>query len=165
MNSHMTETCAPDNVTRSEPITLGLMPHEPMLYEPLVIATSATRVLPLSVLPDNAKRRKVRVMDQYVELSEKQWLILDTPHYQSLRHIRQLAVTERVYPSANGTRFEHMLLTSKLATDFMRMLQANQPHVGITDQMIECMGTAALVHDIGHCMFVSKFIVVHKWCI
>jgi hypothetical protein len=44
-------------------------------------------VLPLSALPNEKKSRKVKVLSYYVELSDLEWRIVDTPHYAAKRKV------------------------------------------------------------------------------
>jgi len=107
------------------------------------------REVPISILPHQVKRRQVRIQTRYVSLSNTQWMLTDSSEFQATRALKQLGATRWVYPSALGTRFEHMIDTSGRATDAMRNFQQNQPELGITEEQVECVGTAALIHDIG----------------
>lgn len=87
-----------------------------------------------------------------VELPPELTSLLDTPELQRLRGVRQLGTAHLVYPSANHTRFEHVLGTCHVAG---RML-AGLP--GALDPRAR-LGTlaAALVHDVGHVPFGHTF--------
>ena len=61
-----------------------------------------------------------------------------------------MGLTYLIYPSANHTRFEHSLGVSHLARILTTSLQKNQPELGITDNEIELIQIAGLIHDIGH---------------
>ena len=76
--------------------------------------------------------------------------ILNTPEVQRLRELKQLGVTNYVYPSANHTRLEHSIGVCHLAISLGRHLQQEQPTLKITERDIELWGIAGLVHDIGH---------------
>jgi HD superfamily phosphohydrolase len=76
--------------------------------------------------------------------------IIDTPEFKRLHNLRQLGLTYLIYPSANHTRFEHSLGVSHLAKILTTSLQKNQPELGITDNEIELIQIAGLIHDIGH---------------
>ncbi|OYD14339.1 hypothetical protein CH330_08875 [candidate division WOR-3 bacterium JGI_Cruoil_03_51_56] len=69
--------------------------------------------------------------------------IVDTPTFQRLRRIRQLAFAHYVYPGATHTRFEHSLgvfhIAGRLA-DKMKLSRSNR----------NLVLQAALLHDIGH---------------
>jgi HD superfamily phosphohydrolase len=132
--------------------------HSPSVVQKTTRAAHKTVVLedvvvPISVLPNEHKKRVVRILTYMVTLTARQWAIVDTPHFQATKHEAQLGATRFVYPSAVNTRFEHMILTCYFATMMMRNLQAAQPELAITEDMIELVGTAALTHDIGHIMF------------
>lgn len=68
--------------------------------------------------------------------------IIDTPQFQRLRRIRQLGLSNLVYPGANHTRFEHSLGTYHLTCQLTHLIK--DPQVQKEVQI------AALLHDIGH---------------
>jgi HD superfamily phosphohydrolase len=113
--------------------------------------------VPISVLPNERKSRVVRILTHVVTLTARQWSIVDTPHFQATKHVAQLGATRFVYPSAVNTRFEHMILTCHFATAMMHFLQAAQPELAITDELVELVGTAALLHDVAHGPFSHLF--------
>jgi len=69
--------------------------------------------------------------------------IMDTPVFQRLRRIKQLALASLVYPGALHTRFDHSVGAFKVAADIARRL-LEDPH----EQRL--VRLAALLHDIGH---------------
>lgn len=76
--------------------------------------------------------------------------IIDTPEFKRLHNLRQLGATYLVYPSANHTRFEHSLGVSHLAKKLLLSLKEKNPDKNITDELIELVQIAGLIHDIGH---------------
>ena len=75
------------------------------------------------------------------DLVEHRW-------FQRLRRIKQLGLTELVYPGAQHTRFHHAIGATylmSLAIDVLR-----QKGVEITEQEAEGAFVAILLHDIGH---------------
>jgi putative nucleotidyltransferase with HDIG domain len=68
--------------------------------------------------------------------------IIDTPVFQRLRRIKQLGVTNLVYPSANHTRFEHSIGAAHIAGRIAERLELGE------DQ--EVLRMAGLLHDLGH---------------
>lgn len=79
----------------------------------------------------------------YVGISEVERDIIDSEPLQRLRYITQLGATDRVYPSANHTRFEHSIGVMHLAGRL-----ANS--VGLSDTEVTACRLAGLLHDTGH---------------
>jgi uncharacterized protein len=80
--------------------------------------------------------------------------IVDTPDFQRLRTLKQLGLCYLVYPSAQHTRFEHLLGCVKKAEAILQMAATN-PRSGpqqdwITPQAIQITRLAALLHDVGN---------------
>ncbi len=72
---------------------------------------------------------------------EKQ--IIDSRLFQRLRHIKQLAMANLVYPSALHTRFEHSIGTMHVAGRIAE-------RVGLPPDELRLIRRAALLHDVGH---------------
>jgi putative nucleotidyltransferase with HDIG domain len=81
-----------------------------------------------------------------LEFDQLEERIIDTPAFQRLRRIRQMSVTNLVYPGANHTRFEHSLGTAHLAGVIARK-------VGLEDDEVRKVKLYGLLHDIGHTAF------------
>ncbi|MBF0182914.1 MAG: HD domain-containing protein [Magnetococcales bacterium] len=75
--------------------------------------------------------------------------LIDTPEMQRLRRIRQLGPANRVYPSAEHSRFSHALGTLHLAKRILATLLARNDVLLERPQMLQ-IKVAALLHDIGH---------------
>jgi uncharacterized protein len=73
-----------------------------------------------------------------------------------LRRIRQLGTAHLVYPSANHTRFEHVLGTCHVARRILDGLRS-LPGSEIDDRLVLGVCAAALVHDVGHVPFGHTF--------
>jgi HD superfamily phosphohydrolase len=95
----------------------------------------------------------------FIELNEWEWDIINQPAFQRLRRIRQLGLTDYVYPGATHTRFEHSLGVMHVATRMYDSIVARSREVLETelgynadglcrDRMI--VRLAALLHDVGH---------------
>ena len=52
----------------------------------------------------------------FIKLESPERLILNSPAFQRLREVHQLAMTYLVYPGATHTRFEHSLGVMELAS-------------------------------------------------
>jgi len=103
------------------------------------------------------------VIHGYIKLDEQEIEIVNSPEYQRLRRIRQLSLTEMVYPGANHTRFEHSLGVLQLATEIFDNI-IKQEHsreiLGFKNEydsriyrLRKIIRLAALLHDIGHAPF------------
>jgi HD superfamily phosphohydrolase len=81
-------------------------------------------------------------------------MILDTQAYQRIRRLKQLGLTNLVYPSANHTRFEHSIGTLFMADHMIEKINKNpyaETKVGEEDRFI--IRLLALVHDVGNLPF------------
>ena len=86
----------------------------------------------------------------FVDLSEIETNLLDTPVFRRLHFIKQLSHAYVVYPSAIHTRFEHSLgcvyIANKMCTE-----------LNFDDDRREIVRISALLHDIGHGPFSHLF--------
>ncbi|MEJ7644471.1 MAG: HD domain-containing protein [Chryseolinea sp.] len=74
--------------------------------------------------------------------------ILSHPHFQRLRHIKQLGLTDYVYPGALHTRFQHALGAMHLMGKALDMLRFKG--IEVNGDEYEASLIAILLHDIGH---------------
>jgi len=93
-------------------------------------------------------------------------MVVDSPFFQRLRHINQLALSYLIYPGATHKRFEHSLGVMELAgrvfdvvtkqdnlTDKIRNLLPPLKHFSQLDYWKRVLRMAALCHDAGHLPF------------
>jgi len=108
------------------------------------------------------KRYEVRCpVHGFIPITEWERDIINQPAFQRLRRIRQLGLTDMLYPGAMHTRFEHSLGVMHLATrmfediwDRQRPFLVEQGFREDTkgrDRMI--IRLMALLHDVGHAPF------------
>jgi uncharacterized protein len=74
--------------------------------------------------------------------------IISHPWFQRLRHIKQLGLTDFVYPAALHTRFQHALGASYLMGKALDSLR--QKGVEISADEYQASQLAVLLHDVGH---------------
>lgn len=74
--------------------------------------------------------------------------LIQHPYFQRLRYIKQLGLSDLVYPGAHHTRFHHALGAMHLMGRVLKTLQ--QKGVEISDAEAEAAQVAILLHDIGH---------------
>jgi len=74
--------------------------------------------------------------------------IISHPYFQRLRYIKQLGLTDIVYPAAVHTRFQHALGAMHLMGRVLDNLRFKG--VQISNQEYEAAQLAVLLHDIGH---------------
>lgn len=82
----------------------------------------------------------------YIDIPDEELSIINTPEFQRLRRIKQLGLSETVYPSATHTRFSHSLGVMYLAGKLAKSL-------GVSNETIRINQVAGLLHDIGHLPF------------
>lgn len=105
----------------------------------------------------------------FITIGHNEGLLVDSPEFQRLRHIHQLALTSMVYPGATHKRFEHSLGVLHLAREIFDVVTNDQsiqefpeireliPELNRTDGSLvtdrATVSAAALLHDIGHMPF------------
>ena len=82
----------------------------------------------------------------FITPNDTEMKIINTPVFQRLRRIRQLAMAYLVYPGANHTRFEHSLGVYHVARLIADKLLPGDDN----DERRRLVRLAALLHDIGH---------------
>lgn len=81
---------------------------------------------------------------------------IDTPEFQRLRRIKQLGVASWVFEGATHTRFGHSIGVAYLANKMIKSIKFRL-FPDVTDEMIENITLAGLLHDIGHGPFSHLF--------
>ncbi len=74
--------------------------------------------------------------------------IIEHPYFQRLRRIKQLGLTDYVYPGAMHTRFHHALGAMHLMDQ--ALLNLRSKGIEISETEYEASLVAILMHDIGH---------------
>lgn len=82
----------------------------------------------------------------YIDIPSEELSIINTPEFQRLRRIKQLGLSDVVYPSATHTRFSHSLGVMYLAEQLAKS-------VDVSEYTIRANKIAGLIHDIGHLPF------------
>jgi uncharacterized protein len=99
---------------------------------------------------------------RYIRFSQVEKEVIDSPAFQRLRRIRQLAGAHLVYPSAQHSRFEHSLGAMHVAGLAGETLLVK----GYIDhaEAVQDLRLGALLHDIGHGPFSHLFEEVLEYC-
>ena len=90
---------------------------------------------------------------------ELAWKLLNTPEMQRLRRIRQLGVSEFVYPGATHSRFAHSVGVYHTAKQLVEIIKRECKRNGVEFEQDKADDAilAALLHDIGHGPFSHAF--------
>jgi len=111
------------------------------------------KITNISSLSNYSATNKNKIINDpvYGFISIEHPLIFDLighPYYQRLRNIKQLGLTDLVYPGAVHNRFTHALGATHLMGKAIKALRLKD--VNISDQEFEAASIAILLHDIGH---------------
>lgn len=77
--------------------------------------------------------------------------LIEHPYFQRLRRIKQLGLTDLVYPGALHTRFHHALGAMHLMEQALNSLSSKG--IKVSEQEAEAAKVAILLHDVGHSPF------------
>jgi hypothetical protein len=94
-------------------------------------------------------------------VDEHVWALLNAPDVQRLRRIKQLGVSEFVFPSASHTRFSHSIgvfhNARRLVSIIKREIELKRVDGEFNEERAKIALFAALLHDIGHGPFSHAF--------
>lgn len=83
-----------------------------------------------------------------IRLKDHEVQVIDTPSFQRLRQLKQLAMAQQVYPTATHTRFAHSI--GALGT-MKRIIDAARDNgIKFERDQEDNLRLAALLHDVGH---------------
>ena len=82
--------------------------------------------------------------------------LINAKEFQRLRRIKQLGVSELVFPGANHSRFAHSIGVMHTARSFLGKIRRVQADL-LSDDREALVLAAALVHDVGHGPFSHAF--------
>lgn len=104
------------------------------------------------------------VFESSQALDQLAWRLIDTPEFQRLRRIKQLGVSEFVFPGATHTRFAHSIGVFHTARRLVRIIDRELSSAGAEPDSAraEVAVIAALLHDVGHGPFSHTFERVQK---
>lgn len=89
-------------------------------------------------------------------LDQLAWQLIGTPEFQRLRRIKQLGVSEFVYPGATHSRFAHSLGVFHVARKLAKIIH-RELGKAFDPERAEVAVIAALLHDLGHGPFSHTF--------
>ena len=133
------------------------------------IITSNNKMLSIDGLSQNIPQKTQRVRDPVHgvitfrgtnKLDQLSWRLIDTPEFQRLRRIKQLGVSEFVYPGATHTRFAHSIGVFHVARQLVEVVKRETKT--FDNERAKVAVLAALLHDIGHGPFSHTFESVQK---
>src|SRR5690242_10639752 len=110
------------------------------------------------------KTRRIRdpihgliVFDEKNDTDLLAWRLIQTPEFQRLRRIKQLGVSELIFPSATHTRFAHSIGVYHNARKLMGVIRREVGDTEFDRDRARVILIAALLHDLGHGPFSHAF--------
>ena len=96
------------------------------------------------------------------QFEDAMWRVVQTSAFQRLRRVKQLGLSELVYPGATHSRFAHSLGVFHTARMLMKIVERHLGPSRWKPHQAEHALAAALVHDVGHGPFSHAFEAVGK---
>ena len=148
----------PQLLSRSELTVVASPPHSP---HPLLLCSQCLHPLAQHSQQPHATASAMATALQsgkllhdpihgHIYVEDDLLCVIDSPHFQRLRDLKQLGTSYFVFPGACHNRFEHSIGVAHLAAQLIDHLIANQPELDITPKERFLVTLAALCHDLGH---------------
>jgi len=96
------------------------------------------------------------VFDLHNEVDSLAWRLIETPEFQRLRRIRQLGVSDLVFPGATHSRFAHSIGVFHNARRLIKVIKGEEGDT-YDKRRAKVTQIAALLHDLGHGPFSHAF--------
>lgn len=101
-----------------------------------------------------------------ITIEEKFLKVVDTKEFQRLHRIKQLSVADMIFPGATHSRFSHCIGTYHVMSLCVQHFQTSLKEEGdfeeFSEDEVNPILLAALLHDLGHASFSHAFEVVSK---
>lgn len=97
--------------------------------------------------PTNRDKLIVDAIHGDIRLKPLECRVVDTASFQRLRHLKQLQFGHVTYPGATHTRFAHSVGVLGIVA---RITDIAKGALNLSDEQIEDIRLAGLLHDIGH---------------
>ena len=91
------------------------------------------------------------------EVDKAAWRLINTPEFQRLRRVKQLGVSEFIFPGATHTRLSHSIGVFHLARRLMEVAERYVPADQLSQSRKRTALLASLLHDLGHGPFSHAF--------
>lgn len=91
------------------------------------------------------------------EVDRAAWELINTPEFQRLRRVKQLGVSEFIYPGATHTRLAHSIGVFHIARGLIKVAERYVPGDKQKPHRAKTSLLAALLHDVGHGPFSHAF--------
>lgn len=101
------------------------------------------------------------VFDENDDTDMLAWKLVQAPEFQRLRRIKQLGVSELVYPGATHTRLAHSIGVYHNARRLMAVIERVEDK-DFDKERAHVVKIAALLHDLGHGPFSHAFELARK---
>lgn len=106
----------------------------------------------ISQIPELSATQSIHIAPHTsVPVTQRLLRIIDSKTFQRLRQIRQLSLSDRVFPSATHTRFSHALGVYNNILDYLRHLDSYPEfYHNFSEADYVSLLLAGLLHDLGH---------------
>lgn len=108
-----------------------------------------------------------RILDPvhgFIDITEVEQKIIELPIYKRLESIKQLSLTNWIFPGAEHTRYIHSLGVMHICDQMAKNLKRLDGSLRFKDEQRQMLRLAGLLHDIGHypLSHVTEDVYIHE---